>query len=728
MDFQQFGIDERLLSGVPSLRAQALFHEKMLTHALKQGENVYARLSVSSGREAIYLLPALQWLASGQGSGAGRILCLVPDAEAARKSAAAALSIGSGIGLEACIVSLEGEGAGQPAPAVVAPVLEGNPRASFVTGSLEALLAARDLIGLGDFGYLLVDGAERIAELPSERIRHFSSALRPSCDRRAIVVCGRNSVKAKNLAWDLSENPVEFHVEEEAAKAQSVSQESWHIASDRKLRFLLGLLARRRPSRTCVFCNLKSGAEELALRLRYNGVEADYILGSLPADRKAAILADLEAEEGSVLVLTDEGAAGLKSGSFPLVVNYDIPLDPELYVKRLEMLDRASASSGIVNLACDRYVYGLPAVEQYIDASLDAKPVDESLLRAEDKSADLAFERPRFDREAPRGAPQVGKLVAADASRPARPAGGEGGPRHAAEDGRGSGPGQPRGEGRGAARGDARGEGHGEGHGEGRGRNGQRRGGRDDDYRQGRADRSPDIRRKIAEATGGSLDMDGASFQGEPAQDSRPRQQPGREPGQQPRQGGKSGKGGRGKGSGQGRDGGRPQGGRRDGGRGQGGEGQDRGERSRQGRPQQGGQQAPRDGGHAPADANPYSLSMEERMQRYREKYGQAGGQDRQSQPPRRQEGQGRSGGSQGQREGQPKGNAGKGAGRAAGKAEGASQGKPMNRPPKREPEGQGRAARGSAAPKPASPAAEPGKKGFLGKLFGSRKKKDAQG
>ena len=580
MDFQQFGIDERLLSGVPSLRTQALFHEKMLTHALKQGENVYARLSVSSGREAIYLLPALQWLAAGPGagSGAGRILCLVPDTEVARKSAASALSIGSGIGLEACIVSLEVEGAGQPVPAAAAPVLEGNPHAAFVTGSLEALLAAKDLIGLGEFGFLLVDGAERIAELPSERIRHFSSALRPSCDRRAIVVCGRNSVKAKNLAWDLSENPVEFHIEEEAAKAQSVAQESWHIASDRKLRFLLGLLARRRPARTCVFCNLKSGAEELALRLRYNGVEADYILGSLPPDRKAAILADLEAEEGSVLVLTDEGAAGIKGGSFPLVVNYDIPLDPELYVKRLEMLDRADASSGIVNLACDRYVYGLPAIEQYIDASLDAKPVDESLLRAEDKSADLVFERPRFDREAPRGAPHVGKLVAADASRPARPAGSEGGPRHASEDGRGSGPGQPRGEGRGEARrdarGDARGDGHGDARGDGHGRNGQRRSGRDDDYRQGRADRSPDIRRKIAEATGGSLDMDGASFQGEPAQDSRPRQQPGREPGQQPRQGGKSGKSGRGKGSGQGRDGGRSQGGRRDGGR-------DRAERDR---------------------------------------------------------------------------------------------------------------------------------------------------
>ena len=377
-------------------------------------------------------------------------------------------------------------------------------------------------------------------------------------------------------------------------------------------------------------------------------------------------------------------------------------------VLAFEMLDRASASSGIVNLACDRYVYGLPAVEQYIDASLDAKPVDESLLRAEDKSADLAFERPRFDREAPRGAPHVGRLVAADASRPPRPPEGDGGQRHASEVNRGPDSGQPRG------------DSHGDAH--GHGRSGQRHGGRDDDFRQGRTDRSPDIRRKIAEATGGSLDMEGGSFQGEPAQDSRPRQQSGQQP-RQSGQGGKAGKGGRGKGSGQGRDGGRPQGGRRDGGRGQGGEGKGRGDRPQQGRQQQGRQQAPRDGGRAPAEANPYSLSMEERMQRYREKYGQAGGQDRQSQPPRRQEGQGRSGGNQGQRGGQSKGN--------AGKADASPQGKAQSRPPKREPEGQGKAARGNAArgnaaARPAAPAPEPEKKGFLGKLFGSRKKKDS--
>jgi adenylosuccinate synthase len=37
------------------------------------------------------------------------------------------------------------------------------------------------------------------------------------------------------------------------------------MGSNEKLRFLLGILARRKPRLACIFCNLKDGAEELAL-------------------------------------------------------------------------------------------------------------------------------------------------------------------------------------------------------------------------------------------------------------------------------------------------------------------------------------------------------------------------------------------------------------------------------------------------------------------------------
>ncbi len=576
MDLRQFGIDERLLSGAPVLAEQSAFHEKMLSHALLKGENVCAKITISADRESIWLLPALQWLASAGEGDKRRVLAVVPDAAATRRCIDAAAVLGKGLSLRATDVEELPSGMQDDSDILV--------------GSLSVLLQAQaeGRISLHDFGFLLVDGGERIAELPSEELRKLQSSLLPSWERKTVFACSKISVKAKNLAWDLSDNPVEIQIEEDAARAFGIAQETWHIASDQKLRFLLGLLARRRPSRTCVFCNLKNGADELALRLRHNGLEAHCATGPLDSGKMAALKADLEAEAGSILVLTDEGAAGLVRGGFPLVVNFDFPLDPELYVTRLAMLAGNDKGSAVVNLACERYVYGLPAVERRIDAKLDAQSAPESLLLAEDKSAFFMFELPSAEKSDGRAAPRAGRLVAVhevkrnegqDARRDFRPS-------RSDRDQRG------------ARQGPAS---------------------RDRNDRRGAPDRSPDIQRSIADATGGSLDVSSLQPRGE----ERPAGANGR----------KSGK-----------PGGENAGGRNKAATGRGKSARSPNSRAQGGPPLAGkekGAGAEGKGGRRPADAsrrppsgaarpeasarNPYDLSTEERMRLYREKYQPSG-------------------------------------------------------------------------------------------------------
>lgn len=737
MDFQQFGIEERLLSGAEGLRDRALFHEKMLIEAVSKGANVLAKIVLPSGREAVSLLPALDWIAKAPEGERRRVLCVLPDRAGAERAASVARALGGGIGLKTCVVTPPEEGEGAATGPAAAPVLEGDPGAGLVAGMPESLLHAAEagLFSLKDFGYLVVDGAERVADLPSELLHRFSSSLLPPWERKTIVACAKVTVKAKNLAWDLSDNPVEIHIEEEVAKAQGLPSETWHIAAEDKLRFLLGLLRRERPARTCVFCDLKGNAEEAALRLRENGIKTDYILGALSPEKKFAILEQVREEAGSVLVLTDEGAEGLVAGDFSLLVNYDIPLEPEYYVRRLELLDRAVPGARLVNLACDRYVYGLPAVERYIDQKLDAKPVDPALLDVEDASAGLVFERPRMDREEPRGGSgagsRAGRLVSAEDSR-RRPAGE--GPRDR-DRGRGEG---RRGEGRReAGRGEVAGKAPG---GENRGNRAPRddrnnRNDRNDRYdRYDRGDRSPDIRRSIADATGGSLDIEGPGGLGEgrpEAAQPRERQREGDGRGQGRASGGdrQRGKGeGRRQGPGSGRSGPGGQGGGSQGAQGgraghRGGKGQGRG--------------APV-AGPAPTagrgSGNPYDLPMEERMKLYREKYGSKGG------PAEGDQSRGRPG-----RAASPESRAGasgqRGNDRPQGRneAQGGRKGgqRPEQRQDRRPAEGQNRPAKGSARPQAPAPApapksqAKPGengaakKPGLLGRILGAFSKKN---
>jgi ATP-dependent RNA helicase RhlB len=554
MDFQRFGIDPRLAQAASDLPTGFFYYEKMLTHAVAGEENVCVKISIDNGREEVLLLPALQWILSGEGR---KVLVAAADEAGVERFAAATLRLGSGSALGACRLvpaAPSSEEGSSDEEGAAGPRLDGDPLAQVLVGSVDTLLAAHGL-DLRAYGFLVADGLERLAEFPPEDIRRFCSSLLPSWERRSVLACAKFTIKAKNLAWDLADNPSEVSIEGEAAKAQSVAKETWRLPTESKLRFLLGLVARERPERLCVFCNLRDTAADVARRLAANGVSTDSILGPLSEERKFALIEKFRAGDCTCLALSDEGAEGLTPGVFPLVVNYDIPLEPELFVKRLEMLDRSAPGAKIVSLACDRYIVGLPAVEQYIDAKLEALPAGEEMLTAVDRSGPASGDRkPRG--ESPRSDGNKGERR---------------------RDGQRRRDGRPRDDGR-----------------------------RDEGRRDGR---NPDIRKSIAEATGGSLDMGGSSgVQGRPdkspeqpaqrRQDGRRRQGLGQKGGGEPR--GEPRREPRTEDSGRGQR--RPQG---------------KGPDQRGGRPRQG-----THGQAGPKAKNPYDMPMEERMRLYREKYG----------------------------------------------------------------------------------------------------------
>jgi ATP-dependent RNA helicase RhlB len=98
-------------------------------------------------------------------------------------------------------------------------------------------------------------------------------------------------------------------------------------------------------------------------------------------------------------VATDVAARGLHIDDLSMVVNYDLPADPESYVHRIGRTARAGKTGKAVSLACDRFVYGLEAIEDYIKNKLPIMSPDSELF-VEDKSAGqrLNIERsPRRD-------------------------------------------------------------------------------------------------------------------------------------------------------------------------------------------------------------------------------------------------------------------------------------------------------------------------------------------
>jgi ATP-dependent RNA helicase RhlB len=67
----------------------------------------------------------------------------------------------------------------------------------------------------------------------------------------------------------------------------------------------------------------------VARRLRANGIRCEFISGDLPQKKRLDIINDLKAGRYQYLVATDVAARGLDIEALALVVNYDLPVEPE---------------------------------------------------------------------------------------------------------------------------------------------------------------------------------------------------------------------------------------------------------------------------------------------------------------------------------------------------------------------------------------------------------------
>jgi ATP-dependent RNA helicase RhlB len=179
-------------------------------------------------------------------------------------------------------------------------------------------------------------------------------------------------------------DPAEVEIEPEKMTVEQVDQSIYHVSSDEKLNLLLGILKQEEPRNAVVFTNTKRAAEEVSKRLEINGYPCTYIIGDLPQNKRLRVIEDMKQDKVPFLVATDVAARGLHIENLDLVVNYDIPEDPENYVHRIGRTARAGKTGKAVSLACERYVFGLESIESLIGQKIPVARIEEELMEEDD--------------------------------------------------------------------------------------------------------------------------------------------------------------------------------------------------------------------------------------------------------------------------------------------------------------------------------------------------------
>ena len=129
------------------------------------------------------------------------------------------------------------------------------------------------------------------------------------------------------------------------------------------LHVLLSTVANASKSAVIIFCNTTRTADLLERILRRLSHRVTSLHSQLPQSERTANLARFRAGAARLLVATDVASRGLDIPSVELVVNFDVPRNPDDYVHRVGRTARAGRAGEAVTLVGQRDVQLVLAIE-----------------------------------------------------------------------------------------------------------------------------------------------------------------------------------------------------------------------------------------------------------------------------------------------------------------------------------------------------------------------------
>ncbi|KAI1000808.1 ATP-dependent RNA helicase [Podosphaera aphanis] len=151
-----------------------------------------------------------------------------------------------------------------------------------------------------------------------------------------------------------------------------------------------------------IFCNRTTTADYLTHLLRHLEHRVTALHSKLPQRQRTENLSRFRASAARILVATDVASRGLDIPEVGLVINYDIPRDPDAYIHRVGRTARAGRKGEAVTIVGQRDVQLVQAIEARIGkkmelweeegVNLETRVIRDTLKLVSEKKREAALE------------------------------------------------------------------------------------------------------------------------------------------------------------------------------------------------------------------------------------------------------------------------------------------------------------------------------------------------
>jgi superfamily II DNA/RNA helicase len=236
-------------------------------------------------------------------------------------------------------------------------------------------------VDLSQVSYFVLDEADRMLDMGFyDDIMMIHKQLPPSC--QIIMFSATMPPKIRTLAKTILKEPEEIKIAI-SRPPDTIMQTAYICYEIQKLTILEDLFAQNRPQRVLIFSSSKMKVKELAATLKRMKFNVGAMHSDLEQSQREEVMKEFKNGRIDILVATDVVSRGIDINDIKLVVNFDIPHDPEDYVHRIGRTARGTGGEGLaITFVSIEEQASFKQIETFLGKTIYKIPIDPQLGEA----------------------------------------------------------------------------------------------------------------------------------------------------------------------------------------------------------------------------------------------------------------------------------------------------------------------------------------------------------
>ena len=372
MRFEELNLDESILEGIDAMNFREMTPvQEQTIPVLLEKRDLIACAQTGTGKTAAYTLPLLNCLINGKYTpNKVKSIIMAPTRELAQQ------------------IDMQIEGFSYFMPISTVAIYGGGDGASWdqqkrglklgadiiiaTPGRLISHIKNSD-IDLSHVKHFILDEADRMLDMGF--FDDIMQIIRETPEERQTVMFSATlPPKIRKLAKQILHNPAEVNIA--ISKPNEAIMQSAYICYDaQKTEIIKDIFKTPLNKKTILFSSSKQKVKDVTYALRRMKKKATAMHSDLDQNEREQVMLDFKNGKIDILVATDIVARGIDIEDIGLVINYDVPRDPEDYIHRIGRTARASADGVAITLVSELDQNKLHRIEQLIEKEIYKIPL-----------------------------------------------------------------------------------------------------------------------------------------------------------------------------------------------------------------------------------------------------------------------------------------------------------------------------------------------------------------